>query len=63
MKPSSVQAAKPRKMSATVKLLATVWFYDDGTTDLKSQVHDEIMDGDFHDVETLDISDIEEIKE
>lgn len=60
MKASATQLAKPKKMQATVKLLATVYFYDDGSTDFKSQVHDAVMDGEFHDVETLDISDIED---
>jgi hypothetical protein len=44
MKPSATQIAKPRRMSATVKLLATVYFYDDGSTEYITQAAEAAID-------------------
>ena len=62
MKPSATQVCKPRKMQATVKLIVACYFNDDGTSDLKTQAADAVNDGDFKDIEILDITDIEEQK-
>lgn len=61
MKPSATQLAKPVRMQATVKLIATAYFYDDGSTDLITQAVDAVGDGEFSDIEILDVSDIEEV--